>query len=48
VGAAAGGASKKFYVGVELDFWWNKFRIPDSAAFETDQQAISVMAKYHF
>jgi len=42
------GSPDKFYVGVELDFWWNKYQIPDSAAFNTDQAAASLMFKYHF
>ena len=42
------GNPDKFYAGLELDFWWNKYQIPDSSAFETDQYALSLMAKYHF
>jgi len=42
------GAPKKFYVGVEVDLWWNKFQIPDSPAFDTDQTAVSLMLKYYF
>ena len=42
------GKPKKFYVGVEADFWWNKYQIPSSAAFNTDQFALSVIAKWHF
>ena len=38
----------KFYAGVELDFWWNKYQIPDSPAFDTDQAAASLVFKYHF
>jgi nucleoside-specific outer membrane channel protein Tsx len=41
-------APKKLYAGVEIDLWWNKYQIPDSAAFDTTQTAISLMAKYHF
>jgi nucleoside-specific outer membrane channel protein Tsx len=48
IGVLAGHAAKKFYAGVELDFWWNKYQIPSTAAFETNQQAVSLMAKYHF
>jgi nucleoside-specific outer membrane channel protein Tsx len=39
---------KKLYAGVEIDLWWNKYQLPDSAAFDTTQAAISLMAKYHF
>jgi nucleoside-specific outer membrane channel protein Tsx len=42
------GHPNKFYFGVELDFWWNKYQIPDSSAFETDQQALSLLFKYYF
>jgi nucleoside-specific outer membrane channel protein Tsx len=42
------GNPDKFYAGVELDFWWNKYQIPDSPVFDTDQQALSLMFKYHF
>jgi nucleoside-specific outer membrane channel protein Tsx len=42
------GSPDKFYAGLEVDFWWNKYQIPDSAAFETDQYALSLMVKYHF
>ena len=48
VGALCNGAAKKFYAGVELDWWWNKYQIVNSPAFDTNQQAISLMAKYHF
>ena len=42
------GKPKKFYVGVEADFWLNKYQIPDSDAFNTNQSAVSVLLKYHF
>ena len=41
-------APKKFYMGVEIDWWLNKYQIPNSPFFDTNQQAISLMAKYHF
>jgi nucleoside-specific outer membrane channel protein Tsx len=37
----------KLFVGIELDFWWNKYQIPSSAGFDTDQAAISLLVKYH-
>lgn len=40
--------ANKFAAGIELDFWWNKYQIPDSPSFDTNQAAISLMAKYHF
>jgi nucleoside-specific outer membrane channel protein Tsx len=42
------GSPDKFFAGLEADFWWNKYQIPDSQAFETDQYALSLMVKYHF
>jgi len=39
---------KKFFVGFELDFWWNKYQIPNSSALDTNQQAVSLLFKYHF
>jgi nucleoside-specific outer membrane channel protein Tsx len=41
------GNPDKFYAGVEFDFWWNKYQIPNSPAFDTDQAAVSLMLKYH-
>jgi nucleoside-specific outer membrane channel protein Tsx len=41
------GKPDKFYAGVELDLWWNKYQIPDSAVFDTTQTAVSLMVKYH-
>ena len=38
---------KKFFVGFEFDFWWNKYQIPNSSAFDTNQQAVSLLFKYH-
>ena len=37
----------KLFAGVELDFWWSKYQIPSSAAFDTNQSAVSLMFKYH-
>ena len=41
------GTFGKLFAGVELDFWWNKYQIPSSAGFDTDQSAVSLMVKYH-
>lgn len=38
----------RFYVGLEYYFWSNKFGIANTAAFDTDQHALSVLLKYHF
>lgn len=42
------GSPKKLYAGVELDFWWNKYQIPSSSEFNTNQYAYSFLLKYHF
>lgn len=42
------GKPDQLYVGVELDYWSNKYGIKDSAAFDTDQFAVSGIIKYHF
>jgi nucleoside-specific outer membrane channel protein Tsx len=39
---------EKLYAGVELDFWWDKFQIEDTPSFDTNQQAVSLLLKYHF
>ncbi len=41
------GSPDKSYAGIEFDFWWNKYQIPNSSAFDTDQAAVSLMFKYH-
>jgi nucleoside-specific outer membrane channel protein Tsx len=42
------GQPEKLYAGLELDFWWNKYQIPNTASFDTNQQAVSLVLKYHF
>lgn len=42
------GKPERLYVGLEFDFWVNKYQIPDSDAFNTDQSAVSLLVKYHF
>lgn len=41
------GEPDKLFAGVELDLWWNKYQIPNSPAFDTNQSAVSLMLKYH-
>jgi nucleoside-specific outer membrane channel protein Tsx len=36
------------FVGLELDFWWNKYQIESTDAFQTDQQAASLMVQMRF
>ena len=38
----------KLYAGVEIDLWWNKYQIPNTSTFDTNQNAISLLLKYHF
>ena len=44
---AAWGKPRKLYVGLELDFWWNKYGIANSSSFDTNQAAVSLLVKYH-
>jgi nucleoside-specific outer membrane channel protein Tsx len=39
---------RKLYAGLEVDLWWNKYQIPNSSAFDTNQTAVSLLVKYHF
>lgn len=48
LGALVWDVPKKFFAGVEIDLWWNKYQIPDSPAFDTNQQAVSLLFKLHF
>jgi nucleoside-specific outer membrane channel protein Tsx len=41
------GTPDKLFAGVEVDLWWNKYQIPNSPAFDTNQAAVSLMFKYH-
>ncbi|EQM77104.1 outer membrane protein OmpK [Stutzerimonas stutzeri] len=38
----------KLYVGIEYDYWTNKYGIEDSGAFNTDQSVVQAIAKLHF
>ena len=37
----------KLFVGLEVDLWWNKYQIPNSPVFDTNQSAVSLLLKYH-
>ena len=41
------GTPDKLFAGVEVDLWWNKYQIPNSPAFDTNQSAVSLLVKYH-
>lgn len=38
---------RKLFAGLEFDLWWNKYQIPNSSAFDTNQVAVSLLVKYH-
>ena len=40
--------AKQLYVGVEYDYWKNKYGIEDSDGFKTNQSTTSFLFKYHF
>ncbi|MCZ6719086.1 MAG: hypothetical protein O6944_08065 [Gammaproteobacteria bacterium] len=42
------GKPKALYVGVEIDYWTNKFGLKGAPGFETDQFAVSGIVKVHF
>lgn len=48
LGKALGYDAKHLYVGIEYDYWSNKYGIKDSKAFRTDQNTYSAIVKYHF
>ncbi|HIQ53398.1 MAG TPA: hypothetical protein EYH51_09065, partial [Pseudomonas pachastrellae] len=46
--AKAMGWGERFYVGVEYDYWSDKYGIKDSRFFRTDQNTVSLLLKGHF
>ena len=48
VGTIWGWNPNRLNVGVEYDYWSNKYGIEDSDAFPTTQSAISLLVKSHF
>ena len=40
--------ASSWHLGVEYDYWWNKYGIKDTDAFPTTQHAISLLVKSHF
>ncbi len=48
LGKAMNWAEKQLYVGIEYDYWKNKYGIKDSSAFKTDQSATNLIVKVHF
>ncbi|MCP1483492.1 Nucleoside-specific outer membrane channel protein Tsx [Pseudomonas sp. NFPP07] len=39
---------KQLYVGIEYDYWKNKYGVKDTPYFDTDQNTASLLLKYHF
>ena len=48
LGKAMGYEAKHLYVGIEYDYWSDKYGIKDSQFFTTDQNTVSALVKYHF
>ena len=48
VGRLFGSPNRRFLAGVEYSYWRNKYGIEDSAAFTTDQSALSLMVTGQF
>ena len=48
LGKALNFGEKQLYVGVEYDYWSDKYGIKDSQVFKTDQSTTSFLVKFHF
>ena len=48
VGKHVSGADARMYLGIEYYYWSNKYGVASSASADSDQHAISFVAKYHF
>ena len=48
VGKHLSGADARMYLGVEYYYWSDKYGVEDSSIEDSDQHAISFVAKYHF
>ena len=48
LGKALKMGDKQLYVGIEYDYWKNKYGIKDSDAFDTDQNTASLLLKVQF
>ena len=48
VPAALSLGEKQLYVGIEYDYWKDKYGIKDTDAFDTDQNTASLLVKVHF
>ncbi len=48
LGKALNFGEKQLYVGVEYDYWKDKYGIDDTRAFTTNQNVTSFLVKFHF
>ncbi|MNN83045.1 hypothetical protein D3C81_2000510 [compost metagenome] len=48
LGKALSFGEKQLYVGVEYDYWKDKYGIDDTGAFKTNQSTTSFLVKFHF
>jgi len=48
VGKHLSGANRRLYLGIEYYYWSNKYGVKSSSSADSDQQAVSFLAKYHF
>jgi len=48
IGKHLSGADKRVYLGIEYYYWSNKYGVKSSPTVDSDQHAVSFLAKYHF
>ncbi|WP_297846495.1 outer membrane protein OmpK [Pseudomonas sp.] len=48
LGKALHWGEKQLYVGIEYDYWKNKYGIESTSNFDTDQNTASLLVKVHF
>ena len=48
IGKHLSGADKRMYLGIEYYYWSNKYGVKSSPTADSDQHAVSFLAKYHF
>ena len=48
LGKALSFGEKQLYVGVEYDYWKDKYGIDDTGAFKTNQSVTNFLVKFHF
>jgi nucleoside-specific outer membrane channel protein Tsx len=48
IGKHLSGSGARMYLGIEYYYWSNKYGVESSASADSDQHAVSFLAKYHF